>query len=90
MKKKTNVTKEPLVNLKEKNALHTFRVTIRDREHFYKIIHWLNANVGKGTNNWTMEGHALKQLKQGKMPTPAFYVYKEDFDESASLYLSLL
>ena len=83
-------TKEVPVNLKEKNAAHTFRVTIRDREHFYKIVNWLNTNVGKGSDKWTMEGRVLKQLKNGKSVSPKIYVFKEDFAEDNSLYLSLL
>ena len=82
-------SKEP-VNLKEQNAPHTFRVTIRDRDHFYKLVNWLNANVGKGEDKWTMEGRVLKTLKGGKTVSPKIYVFREDFDPSSSLYLSLL
>lgn len=78
------------VNLKEKNAAHTFRVTIRDREHFYKIVNWLNTNVGKGEDKWTMEGRVLRNIKAGKSVNPKIYIFKEDFDETNSLYLSLL
>lgn len=77
-------------NLKEQNAAHTFRVTIRDRDHFYKLVKWLNDNVGKGEDKWTMEGRILKTLKQGKPVSPKIYVFKADFDVSSSLYLSLL
>lgn len=83
-------TPQEVVNLKEQNAAHTFRVTIRDRDHFYKLIKWLNENVGKGQENWTMEGRVLKTLKTGKSVTPKIYIFREDFDASASLYLSLL
>jgi len=82
--------KEPPVNLKEQNAAHTFRVTIRDRDHFYRLVKWLNENVGKGTDYWTMEGRILKTLKQGKSVNPKIYVFREDFDPAGSLYLSLL
>jgi hypothetical protein len=88
-----NKQKEPKVehvNLKEQNALHSFRVTIRDREHFYKIVNWLNDNVGKGEAKWTMEGRVLKTIKAGKTASPMIYIYREDFDSSSSLYLSLL
>jgi hypothetical protein len=78
------------MNLKEQNATHTFRVIIRDRDHFYKLVHWLNANVGRGEENWTMEGRPLKSLKGGKTVNPKIYIFKEDFDEASSLYLSLL
>jgi len=86
---KQTTSKEP-VNLKEQNAAHTFRVTIRDRDHFYKLVNWLNANVGKGEDKWTMEGRVLKTLKGGKTVSPKIYVFRADFDPSSSLYLSLL
>jgi len=78
------------VNLKAKNALHTFRVTIRDEVHFYKLVAWLNTNVGKGEDKWTFEGKVLKFLKQGKTVSPLVYIFKEGFDESSSMYLTLL
>lgn len=81
---------EPPVNLKEQNALHTFSITIRNREHFYKIVNWLNSNVGKGPEYWTMGGRVLKNLKAGKTVSPKIYIFREDFDISNSLYLSLL
>lgn len=78
------------VNLKEQTAKYSFRITIRDRKHFYKIVNWLNESLGKGTDKWTMEGRALKLLKEGKSVSRKIYVYTENFDESAALYLSLL
>jgi hypothetical protein len=89
MKKHTNLTEEP-VNLKEKNAIHNFRITIRDRDHFYRLVNWLNEHVGKGQDNWTMEGRVLRALKQGKSVSPKIYIFREDFDTTSSLYLSLL
>ena len=89
MKKHTNLTEEP-INLKEKNAIHNFRITIRDRDHFYRLVNWLNENVGKGEDNWTMEGRVLRALKQGKNVSPKIYIFREDFDTTSSLYLSLL
>jgi hypothetical protein len=82
--------KETPVNLKEKNAAHTFRVIIRDKDHFYKLVKWLNDNVGKGEDKWTMEGRVLRTLKQGKTVSPKIYIFKDDFDPASSLYLSLL
>lgn len=89
MKKHTTPAQMP-VNLKEKNAVHDFRITIRDRDHFYKLVNWLNENVGKGEDNWTMEGRVLRTLKQGKSISPKIYIFREDFDTTSSLYLSLL
>jgi hypothetical protein len=87
---KQKTAKEAPVNLKEKNAAHTFRVTIRDTVHFYKIVNWLNANVGKGEGHWTMEGRVLKSLKAGKTISPKVYIMCENFDPGNALYLSLL
>lgn len=78
------------VNLKEQNAAHSFRLTIRDTVHFYKIVDWLNKNVGKGSNFWTMEGRVLRHLKRGETVSPKIYIFKPDFDANSALYLSLL
>ncbi len=78
------------VNLKEQNAVHTFRVVIRDREHFYRLVKWLNDNVGKGQDKWTMEGRVLKTIKQGKTVNPKIYIFRQDFDPASALYLSLI
>ena len=87
----TSITKgSSIPNLKEQNASHTFQVTIRDREHFYKIVNWLNKNVGKGEDKWTMEGRPLKTLKLGKTVSPKVYIFEEAFDKESSLYLTLL
>jgi len=82
-------TKTLPVNLKEQNASHTFRVVIRDREHFYKLVKWLNENVGKGADKWTMEGRVLKRLKTGTV-NPNIYIFPQDFDPASALYLSLI
>lgn len=87
---KQTTSKSTPVNLKEQNAAHTFRITIRDRDHFYKIVNWLNANVGKGEDQWTMEGRVLKLLKLGKPVNKAVYVFRQEFDPQSALYLSLL
>lgn len=87
---KQTTNKEAPVNLKEQNAAHTFRVTIRDRDHFYRIVKWLNDNVGKGSDKWTMEGRVLKSLKQGKSLNPKVYIFRPDFDPQSALYLSLI
>jgi len=87
---KQTTPKDTPVNLKEQDAAHTFKVTIRDREHFYKIINWLNTNVGKGKDRWTSEGRILKHLKSGKPITRSIYIFRQDFDPQSALYLNLL
>lgn len=86
----TQDKKTPPVNLKSKNASSTFRIAIRDREHFYAIIKWLNDNVGKGADKWTMEGRVLRALKHGNPANPNIYIFTPDFDHSAALFLSLI
>ena len=86
----TKATPKAPVNLKEQNATHSFRLTIRDREHFYRVVKWMNENVGKGSDKWTVEGRVLKSVKQGKAVDRKIYVYREDFDESSALFLSLI
>lgn len=78
------------VNLKEANALHQFRLTIRDEAHFYKVVNWLNSNVGKGRDHWTFEGRQLKILRQGKSVSPMVYIFKPGFDPASALFLSLV
>lgn len=75
---------------KEENATHVFRLTVRDRDHFYKIVNWLNDNVGRGKTMWTMEGRVLRGLKDGKSVTRKVFVYVDDFDISSAMYLNLL
>ena len=78
------------VNLKEQNAVHSFRVVIRDREHFYSLVNWLNNNVGRGAKKWTMEGRVLKTIKQGKTVNPLIYIFTPDFDIASTVYLTLI
>lgn len=86
-KKKKKGTPPP--NLKEQNAVFSFRITIRDREHFYKIVNWLVANVGRGSDLWTMEGNVLRRLVSGPV-SPVIYIFQPDFDQESALFLSLL
>lgn len=75
---------------KEATAKHVFRITVRDTVHFYKIVRWLNDNVGRGRTMWTMEGRVLRGLKDGKSVTRKVFIYIDEFDTSAAMYLSLL
>ena len=77
-------------NLKEQNAKYSCRVVLRDRDHFYKVTNWLNQNVGKGSSYWTMEGSPLSRISKGETPDIKVYIFKDNFDESSALFLSLL
>lgn len=86
---KQEITKVMPINLKAQNSAYTFRLVIRDLEHFYKLVTWLNENVGKGSDKWTMEGKVLKRLKLGTV-SPNIYIFRQDFDPASILYLSLI
>jgi hypothetical protein len=87
---KPSTAKTAPINLKAQNASHIFEVTIRDKDHFYKVVNWLNANVGKGSDKWTMEGRVLKLLRSGNPITRKIYIFQQGFDTESSLYLNLL
>lgn len=92
MNRTVNKTAAPTVNLKEQNATHTFTINFRDTEHFYKVINWLNANVGKGKDKWTIEGRVKRLLvnNRGLAVAKKVYIFTKDFDPQSSLYLNLL
>lgn len=81
--------KTATINLKEQNAIYTFKITIRDRTHFYSVVKWLNTHVGKGSDKWTMQGRVLRSLGNGEVTTTV-YIFVQEFDIESSLYLNLL
>jgi hypothetical protein len=79
------------VNLKEQNALHSFRITFRDTKQFYAVVNWLNENVGKGRSKWTMSGRqVLFYLRKGETRTVTVYIYSDNFSDSDATALSLM
>ena len=44
------------ISKRSESAVYSFRISFRDKEHFYKIIHWLNQNLGKGRQYWELSG----------------------------------
>ena len=89
-KQKAPKEKVQPVNKKEQDARHTFTLTFRDRDHFYKVVNWMNAHVGKGQDKWTTQGRPLRTIKTGKAMTTKVYVFVDNFDPSSTLYLSLV
>lgn len=77
-------------NVKAKRSLHTFNITVRDKAHFDKLIIWLNQNVGRGANSWSMEGRILKTLKRGKPITTQIYIFNPEIEKDVALFLTLL
>jgi hypothetical protein len=89
-KQKAPKEKVDPVNLKEQNARHTFTLTFRDLPHFYRVINWMNSQVGKGEDKWTVKGRVKKVLVQQKTVTTKVYVFIDGFDPSNALFLSLI
>lgn len=71
----------------------SMKITFRDKQHFYKIVHWLNKNAGKGKSNWTIHGKVLKNFR-GMNPKPitrSVIIHNDSIDtEDAQLYLTLI
>jgi hypothetical protein len=72
-------------------AKFSFELKIRDRAHFYKIVNWLNNNLGKGKNVWTMDGRILRSLRNGQEKKTKVSIFNTEVDTSSTaLFLSLL
>ena len=69
-----------------------FKVTFRNVEHFYKVVTWLNKNVGRGKDNWTIPGRVKRSLERNRKPViKNIHVFKEGFDaQETAMYLNLL
>lgn len=79
-----------MTNTANPNKYVTFSVTFRDEPHFYRVVKWMNANVGYGSKSWTIKGSVKKKLKKGAPVKKDIYVFSESFDaEESSLFLNL-
>ena len=67
-----------------------FKIEFRDVVHFYKVITWLNKNVGHGAKRWTMDGRVLKYLKDGQPKLVNLRVFDKEFEEENALFLCLI
>jgi hypothetical protein len=65
-------------------------ISFRDRDHFYKVVKWLNTNVGHGKDNWTIDGRVLRLLKRHTIVNRAVIIRNMSFQKDDALYLSLL
>ena len=45
-----------------------FEFIIRDPEHFYRVVYWMNSNVGKTKASWKMTAKTLKYLRLERKP----------------------
>ena len=84
-----SVTTNQTENLKEKNAVSKIPLIFRSKDHFYKIVNYLNVEVGKGEQFWTMAGRPLRRLKSFGKAETTLYIYVECSPE-LGVYLSLL
>ena len=79
------------VNKKEEDARYSFSLKVRDTEHFYKVVKWLNTNVGRGSDKWTMKGKIRRQLQSGAGPVETVvYIFIDEFSEDNALFVNLL
>jgi len=78
-------------NIVEKDGnLMKINIGFRDKDHFYKVVKWLNTHVGHGKENWTIDGRVLRLLKRHAVVNRAVIIRNPAFEENDALYLSLL
>lgn len=66
------------------------KVHVRDLDHFYRIVRWLNSNIGRGQSNWTMRGRARRSILRGDRNLTILINSDINIEESCGLYLSLI
>lgn len=78
------------VTVEKDSDLMKINIAFRDRDHFYKVVKWLNTNVGHGKDNWTIDGRILRLLKRSQVVNRAVIIRSPSFQKDDALYLSLL
>jgi hypothetical protein len=78
------------VMIKENTDLLKVNISFRDTAHFYKVVKWLNTNVGHGKEHWTIDGRVLRLLKRSGNVNRAVIIRSTAFNPDDALYLSLL
>ena len=61
--------------MKYEGETYSFMFDFHSRDQFYKVIHTLNCECGKG--NWTIKGRVLKSLKRIEKYSTFYKEYKE-------------
>ncbi len=51
---------------KSRSGVQRVTLTVRDRDHFYKIVHYCNKNYGRGSHYWTTAGRVLRFVDPSK------------------------
>ena len=69
----------------DKEELSPCRLNIRDKDHFYAVVHYLNRTLGR--QGWRAQKNTLKKFKQGRSNVKRIFWLT---DPSVSVMLKLL
>jgi len=48
--------------------MHSFEVVVKNLDHFYKIVHYLNSTLGR--NGWKTQRKTVKKFRDGLKEIP--------------------
>jgi hypothetical protein len=69
----------------DKDEFVAVSMNVRDRDHFYAIIHYLNRTLGR--TGWKAQKNTLKKFKQGRVNVKRLFWLS---DHSVTIMLKLL
>jgi len=69
----------------DKDEFVAVSMNVRDRDHFYAIVHYLNRTLGR--TGWKAQKNTLKKFKQGRLNVKRLFWLS---DPSVSVILKLL
>ena len=69
----------------DKEELSPCQLNIRDKDHFYAVVHYLNRTLGR--QGWRAQKNTLKKFKQGRLNIKRIFWLT---DPSVSVMLKLL
>tara|TARA_B100001964_G_scaffold14276_1_gene14912 strand:+ start:11492 stop:11737 length:246 start_codon:yes stop_codon:yes gene_type:complete len=69
----------------DKDEFVAVSMNVRDRDHFYAIIHYLNRTLGR--TGWKAQKNTLKKFKQGRVNVKRLFWLS---DPSVTIMLKLL
>ena len=58
-------------------AVHSFGMLFQSTSQFYKVVNFLNKNVGYGRENWTTSDQPKKKIKRDGNANVRIYIFKE-------------
>ena len=65
-----------------------FKITIENRDHFYRIVKFLNATCGPGKKNWTMTGRILQRVLH-RAAEVDLHIFNSDVNAEDILFMVL-